>query len=184
MSALWLLSGAILGILGGYYGRRLFAADLKPEVDVIDVVSIAVNVMLAILLTRVIEKRQSDDRVEKDLLIGTAKDVKGQGELIRLHVREYADSDAPAEKPTVFLRRMKKLLEAAEDLSEVVRLCHGDKAAHKIGQIVSLASEYHRASTRNFPFKRMTPAEFRDSDNVASQLIAALRSTIIAINRR
>jgi hypothetical protein len=57
------------------------------------------------------------------------------------------------------------------------------KAAEKTKVIIGAVTEYHRASTANFPFKPMTDVEARTYRNAASSLSRELRSVIVSINR-
>ena len=185
VSVLWLIAGAIIGWITGFFGRGLLQVGLERTINAVDVLDLVVTIVLALLISRVIERRQSNERVEKDMLIEAASALKSAVAEIRLHTREYADRNAKADKPSIYLRKMKQVLEAAEELEALAQKCFGEKVSRRdFSSIVDSAKQYFRAATSAFPQKAMTASEFRDSDAAATALISRLRDTIILVNRR
>ncbi len=65
----WLLAGAGVGFALGAWGH----VNVEPTVNVSDLLEVVATVVLAILVALLGQKRFSEDRAEKDLLIAAVR---------------------------------------------------------------------------------------------------------------
>ena len=67
--------GFILGVILTFFATQYSYFKFEDELNVIDTIAIFVNIGLAYAISRVLEKKKTEDRVEKDIIIEKVKQV-------------------------------------------------------------------------------------------------------------
>jgi hypothetical protein len=177
-------AGVIGGMALGYFGRNIFSASLKPTIDVVQVCNLIATLLIALILQHFIAGKRSNDRVEKDMLIGQARSVGATARDIREAIRRSMKEKSSHPEPHVFLGQFSLLMEAAEGLKELCSECDPKDGGGPADPILASATGYHRFSTANFPFSPMNLEEFLASEREFALLQKAVTRFTITINRR
>ncbi|WP_424964064.1 hypothetical protein [Ekhidna sp.] len=92
--------------------------EIKKEVDLISILSILVTVWLAVIITTVFDKRKSDFRIEKDIVIRRVDSIYNLvGELQRKSVSgeiEYTNAASSLKRINTSLSSLYKLIEKCQ----------------------------------------------------------------------
>lgn len=73
---------------------KYFGLSLKLDLDVVALATLAVGVIIAFSLQNYVQAKASDERVEKDFLIGNLRELVGTLRTIREHATEIIESGA------------------------------------------------------------------------------------------
>lgn len=103
--AIWLLICTLCLVLGWILGKAVTFGifEVDPQINVVDVVSILVTILAAVILGVVIDKRKLDGRSMKDLFIGKANKIEAILETLE---SEVARGPYPLGMATASLKRM------------------------------------------------------------------------------
>lgn len=72
---IWLSLVFVAGLVIGFLSTQYSYFEFEKGINLIDLVSVIVSIILAFYISRVLEKRKSDSRIEKDFFIDLVKRV-------------------------------------------------------------------------------------------------------------
>lgn len=180
---IWVVVGITIGLLGGYFGRGLFTPRLDPSISLMDGLNAIATLSVALIFGGYLSSKSGKERVEKDMLIEAAKEVRLLAAELRSFITRYVSSGRKAAEPRDFLRRFKTLQESAQDLGNLSTACFAGRATKESDRLLTLTTDCHRAATGGFPFRKMDATEFSHAERAFTELNQALTAFIVHVNR-
>jgi hypothetical protein len=162
-----------------------FGLFLNLEIKPIEVLTLAVDIIIALLLQYYFVSKASDFRAEKDLLIDNIRDVLGVIRACREIVNSCYEAGkigrASAKQIITHFRRISngiEHLEAAIAMSQCKRLSADMKIVRE-----SYVNFKEAATGGSFPSKVYSPSSISEQEQACKSLNSHLQSLIFRINK-
>ncbi len=129
-------AGVIFIIIFKKYSNLYFANDVSFEINPMEILSIGVNIFLAIYITRTLSKKNDQEKSEKELIINYLKDFQLEYNTKTNKLLECEDFETPLTNSCfkTLRTRVNSILALAEENSIIA---NNDETASKIRQKIS-----------------------------------------------
>lgn len=130
------VAGVIFIIIFKKYSTLYFANDVSFEINPMEILSIGVNIFLAIYITRTLSKKNDQEKSEKELIINYLKDFQLEYNTKTNKLLECEDFETPLTNSCfkILRTRVNSILALAEENSIIA---NNDETASKIRQKIS-----------------------------------------------
>jgi hypothetical protein len=176
----------LLGALVGHFGNRLTTLDLKKEVQATDVFNFITTVVIAVLLSTYFQKKWTNLRTEKDLLI---KDVEEVINLLKDNRAQFVQCFNKKRLTLDDVKTTKALVRSLSNGLHLLEQCAADCKRNigdvDVNRLKSLYIEYKATLTgADFDKKVYGGETFNDEERTYGEFRSKLRLLINEINRK
>jgi hypothetical protein len=180
------LGGLVAGFLVGHFSRAFLSLDLKKEVSVADIFNFLTAVVIALLLQNIVQKRYSNERIEKDLLIENIKEVILVFKDTRtLFISVYNMKRIPLDDSKAIMGLLRNLANSLRSLEVCLKECSIEVETTRLEELKRLYFEYKRILTGGtFPSKPYSGEIFNEEETIYSELYSKLQLLIFNVNRK
>lgn len=183
---LCVLAGLVAGFLVGHFSRAFLSLDLKKEVSVAEIFNFLAAVFIAFLLQNIVQKKYSNERVEKDLLIENVKEAISIFKDARtLFISIYNIKKIPVDDSKAMMGLLRNFANSLKSIEICLKECNSKVELSKLEELRRLYFEYKRTLTGgSFPSKPYSGETFNEEETVYSELHSKLQLLIFEINRK
>lgn len=175
----WILLGVIIGALAGSWDEIRF----ESTVSISDLLQVGATVLLAILVAFLGQKRFSEDRAEKDLLISSIRSASAacHSALGELRVSFAQGKNDLSATTTVLDELGLELIELRNLLNEAGH----EEAFQYTTAIYNVFTRFRRTTSGgSFPAEPYTVETYINAKNEGEEILRGLRRLIFVVNRR
>jgi hypothetical protein len=184
-----LLLLAVLGLIacGVIWAAHacFFGLSLDTEIRPVEVLTLAVNIGIAVLLQYYFTNKVSDLRVEKDLLIDDIREVRATTKSCRDTLNQcYERGKIGSQDSKLVLLLFRRLINGIEQVEAALGISQCSKFSKDIEPIKGCYLDYKMASTGGtFPSKPYSQSTISEQERICRDLNLKLQSLIFRINK-
>lgn len=179
-----LVLGILVGIVIGYFKGQLFCITWKSEIGLDSFINLLSAVVIAIFLAQAYQKRISNTRIEKDILITQINEsIKTLREIrndFRTSFTSHTISIETTSKINTNLRQLSNSIAATKDLSTA--LCY-ENVNKEIDDLLHNFIIYKQIITGGGMTEAFTGPEHQKQEAQYNKINVQLHAFIVMINR-